>query len=238
MLAAGLGDIPPDSLTAAFSLMVLIWADEFGTASRICDAVLHSARERGSMSMVAHTSCSRRCSCGGSGTSKTPPRTALALDFKLATSPPVAVAWAAAFCIDALTGLGRLGDADAVAAVAAQRDPPAGWIHTATFRQARGGLRVAQHRYGEALDDPHRGRGLARARRGQPVARLLAHRCRRRARRAGAPAEAAALAAEQLALARRVGTPATLGGALRAHAAAVRGAGGPGRAQSGRERPG
>ena len=50
----------------------------------------------------------------------------LALDFKLATSPPVAVAWAAAACIDALTGLGRLADADAVAAAAAARNPPGG----------------------------------------------------------------------------------------------------------------
>jgi len=105
VLAAGLGDIPPDSLTAAFSLMVLIWTDEFGTASRICDAVLHSARERGSMSMVAHTSCSRSMLMRRLGYLEDAAEDGqLALDFKLATSPPVAVAWAAAACIDALTG--------------------------------------------------------------------------------------------------------------------------------------
>jgi len=78
---------------------------------------------------------------------------ALALDFKLATSPPLAVAWAAGLCIEPLTRLGRLAEADAVAAAAAGREPPPGWIHTATFLQARGALRVAQGRHAEALDD-------------------------------------------------------------------------------------
>jgi DNA-binding CsgD family transcriptional regulator len=228
VLAAGLGDIPPDSLTAAFSLMVLIWTDEFGTASRICDAVLHSARERGSMSMVAHASCSRSMLMRRLGYLEDAAEDGqLALDFKLATSPPVAVAWAAAACIDALTGLGRLGDADAVAAVAAQRNPPPGWIHTVMFRQARGGLRLAQQRYDEALDD------LNAAAAGWQVLgvdnpSLASWRTDAAAVHAarGDARTAAGLAREQLALARRAGTPRTVGIALRAHAAAV-----PGRAR-------
>ena len=63
------------------------------------------------------------------------------------------MAWAAAFCIDALTCLGRLDEAEAVAAAAAGRKPPPGWIHTLLFLQARGALRVAQQRPADALDD-------------------------------------------------------------------------------------
>ena len=36
VLAAGLRDLPPDSLTTAYSLMVLIWAEDLVTAGRIC----------------------------------------------------------------------------------------------------------------------------------------------------------------------------------------------------------
>ena len=104
VLAAGLGDIAPDSLAAAYALLTLILADELGTAGRICDTVLDEARKRGSMSMVAHASCSRSMLMRRLGQLEDAADDAqLALGFKLATSPPVAVAWAAAFCIDALT---------------------------------------------------------------------------------------------------------------------------------------
>src|SRR5215467_5380592 len=52
-------DVAPDSLTAVYGLLALIWNDELGTARGICDAVLAGARARGSLSMVAHTSCLR-----------------------------------------------------------------------------------------------------------------------------------------------------------------------------------
>ena len=82
-----------------------------------------------------------------------PPRTpALALDFKLATSPPLAVAWAAGLCIEALTRLGRFDDSEAVAAVAAGREPPPGWIHTLGFQQAAG-RPAGRAGDAEALDD-------------------------------------------------------------------------------------
>ena len=154
MLAAGLRDIPPDSLTAVYALLVLIWNEELATAGSICDAVPYAARGRGSMSMVAHASCLRSMIMRRLGQlDDAADDGKLALDFKLATSPPLAIAWAAAFCIDALTPLGRLDQADAIAAAAADREPPAGWIHTLLFLQARGALRVAQRRPGEALGD-------------------------------------------------------------------------------------
>ena len=223
VLAAGLRDIPPDSLTAVYALLVLIWNEELATAGSICDAVLSAARGRGSMSMVAHASCLRSMIMRRLGQlDDAADDGKLALDFKLATSPPLAIAWAAAFCIDALTPLGRLDQADAVAAAAADRDPPAGWIHTLLFLQARGALRVAQRRPGEALGD------LLAAAEGwhalgidHPA--IASWRADAAAAHIalGHTQEAAALAAEQLALARKVGTPATLGIALRAHAAAA-----------------
>lgn len=146
----------------------------------------------------------------------------LALDFRLATSPPLAVAWAAAFSIDALTCRGRLDEADAVAEAAAGREPPAGWIHTLGFLQSRGAMRVAQGRPGEALDDlVTAGAGWGALGVHNPAiaswrtAAVAAHATLGHAR------EAAALADEQLALARSVGAPATLGAALRTHAAAA-----------------
>ena len=139
---------------AVYALLVLIWAGEFEVAGRICDTVLADARRRGSMSMVAHASCLHSMIMRRLGRLEEAADAArLALDFKLATSPPLAVAWAAALGVDALTRLGRLDEADAMAAVAAGREPPEGWIHTLTFRQARGALRVAQHRPDEALAD-------------------------------------------------------------------------------------
>jgi ATP/maltotriose-dependent transcriptional regulator MalT len=190
--------------------------------------VLADARRRGSMSMVAHASCLRSMIMRRLGRLADAAADArLALDFKLATSPPAAVAWAAAFRIDALTALGRPDEAEAVAIVTAGREPPEGWIHTVMFRQARGTLRLAQHRPAEALEDL-----LAAAEGWQALGvtnpavaswrppAAAAHRA------LGHQDEAATLAHEQLALASERGRGAsagedgsqvTLGLALRAH---------------------
>jgi ATP/maltotriose-dependent transcriptional regulator MalT len=212
-----LDGISPDSLTAVFALLVLIWNDDLGRAAGICDAVLAGARRRGSRSMVAHASCLRSMIMRRLGRLEEAAADArLALDFKLATSPPVAVAWAAGFGVDALTGLGRLDQADAMAQTAAGREPPDGWIHTVMFRQARGALRVAQHRPDEALADLRaaadgwRGLGVTNpAVASWRTAAVVAHRA------LGQPDEAAALAREQLVLARAGSGPVTLGIALR-----------------------
>jgi ATP/maltotriose-dependent transcriptional regulator MalT len=221
VLADGLAEIPPDSLTAVYAMLVLIWNDELGTTRSICDAVLSNARSRGSASMVAHVSCLRSMIMRRLGQlDEAVADGKLALDFKLATSPPLAVAWAAAPCIDALTCLGRLDEAEALAAVAGGRKPPPGWIHTVLFLQARGALRAAQQRYGEALDDlVEAGQGW----RGLDMANPVIASWRAAAAAAHTAldhrAEAARLASEQLALARRADSAATLGAALRSYAA-------------------
>jgi DNA-binding CsgD family transcriptional regulator len=223
VLAAGLRDVSPDSLTAVYALLVLVWNEDLTPAGRICDAVLSAARTRGSMSMVAHASCLRSMINRRLGRLEDAAADGLlALDFKLVTSPPLAVAWAAAFCVEALTGLGRLDEAEAVARAAADRDPPPGWIHTLLLRQACGALLVAQQRPEAALDD------LAAAAAGwhdlgvdNPSVATWRTPAAAAHAALGHAEQAAALAGEQLALARKTGHPVTLAVALRTHAATL-----------------
>jgi DNA-binding NarL/FixJ family response regulator len=211
--------ISPDSMGAVYALLVLTWAGEFEVAGRICDTVLADARRRGSMSMVAHASCLHSMIMRRLGRLEEAADAArLALDFKLATSPPLAVAWAASLGLEALTRLGRLDEANAIAGVAAGREPPEGWIHTVSFRQARGALRVAQHRPDEALADLlAAGEGWQALGVTNPAVASWRTAAVAAYRALGQHDEAAALAAEQLALARKAGRPLTLGIALRVH---------------------
>jgi DNA-binding CsgD family transcriptional regulator len=221
VLASGFADVAPDSLIAVYAVLVLIWNDELGTAREICDRVLAGARGRGSMSMVAHASCLRSMimrrlghleDAAGDGR--------VALEFKLATSPPLAIAWAAAFCVDALTCLGRLDEAAAAAAAAADRELPGRWIHTVMFLQARGELRIEQGRPAEALVD------LLAAGEGWRALGIVNPAIA--SWRTGAAAaysalghshEAAALAGDHLALVRKASGAAAIGAALRGYAA-------------------
>jgi DNA-binding NarL/FixJ family response regulator len=214
-----LDGISPDSMGAVYALLVLIWIGELEVAGRICDTVLADARRRGSMSMVAHASCLHSMIMRRLGRLEEAADAArLALDFKLATSPPLAVAWAAALGVEALTRLGRLDEADAMAGVAAGREPPEGWIHTLTFRQTRGALRVAQHRPDEALADLlAAGEGWQALGVTNPAVASWRTAAVAAYRALGQHDQAAALAAEQLALARKAGHSMTLGIALRVH---------------------
>ncbi|HEY2690094.1 MAG TPA: AAA family ATPase [Streptosporangiaceae bacterium] len=222
VLDSGFRGLAPDSLIAVYALLALIWNDELVTASTVCEQVLSAARERGSMSMVAHVSCLRSMimrRLGQLEDAATDGR--LGLEFKLATSPPLAVAWAAGITIEALTRLGRLGEAEAIAAAAADASPPAGWIHTLVFLQARGALRVAQQRPAEALDDlVTAGAGWCALDVSSPAVASWRTAAAAAHLTLGHQEEAAALTGEQLALARQAGAPSTLGVALRAHAEA------------------
>jgi DNA-binding CsgD family transcriptional regulator len=138
------------------------------------------------------------------------------LDYKLKTAPPLAVAWAAAFLIEALTKIGRYAEAEEVVTLAEDRRPPDGWIHTVMFTQARGALRVAAQRQEEGLADLHTAaegwRALGVSSPGGATWRIPAVVA---CTALGRQEEAARLAVEQLDLARAAGTPATLGVSLR-----------------------
>ena len=206
-----------DSPAAVVAMLVLIWNDEFARARAISDVVLGEARARGSMNMIATVCCLRSMIlCGLGRLQEAADDGQVGLDFKLKTSPPLAVAWAATFRIEALIRLGRYAEAEEVVAVTEDRRPPDGWIHSVAFTQARGALRVAEQRHQEGLADL---RAAAAGWRALGVASPAAAYWRVPAVTAAAALghrqEAAELAAEQLELARSVGTPATLGVSLR-----------------------
>ena len=216
-LAGAMADIQRDSLTAGAVMMVLTWNDELTRARAICDAVLAGARARGSMNMIANIGCLRSMILGRLGVLHEAADAGQAgLDFKLKTSPPLAVAWTASFLIEALARIGRFAEAEEIVALTQDRHPPDGWIHTIMFIQARGGLRVAQQRHEEGLADL---RQAAAGWRALGVSSPAGASWRVPAVAAcaalGRRQEAASLAAEQLELARQVGTPVTLGVSLR-----------------------
>ena len=201
-----------------YLLLSLVWNDELAMAKRACDGVLEAARARGSRSMVAHAGAISSMvgrPCGRLEDALGDAR--LSLDFKLRTSPGGAVAWAAAFCIEALIELGRLDEADVIAAEAVARRPPPGYVTTVTFLHALGALRCAQGRFGEALAvllevaDACSALGFE-----HPTGAYWRIPAATARSALGETDEASRLTAEQLALARRAGTPRAVGAALRA----------------------
>jgi DNA-binding CsgD family transcriptional regulator len=216
-LAGRMVDIQRDSLTAGAVMLVLTWNDELTRAMAICDAVLADAHARGSMNMIANVGCLRSMILGRLGVLHEAADAGHAgLDFKLKTSPPLAVAWTASFLIEALARIGRFAEAEQIVAATQDRHPPDGWIHTIMFIQARGGLRVAQHQYEAGLADLWQAAAGWRALGvSSPAAASWRVPAVVACAALGREQEAARLAAEQLELARQVGTPLTLGVSLR-----------------------
>jgi DNA-binding CsgD family transcriptional regulator len=217
VLAESPGLAQRDSFGPVTALLVLIWNDEFERALAFSDAVLAAAAARGSMNMTATVRCLRSMILRRLGRLQEAADDGRAgLDYKLKTAPPLAVAWAAAFLIEALTRIGRYAEAEEVVTLTEDRRPPDGWIHTVMFTQARGTLRVAAQRQEEGLADL---RTAAEGWHALGVSSPAGATWRIPAVVActalGRQEEAAQLAAEQLDLARAAGTPATLGVSLR-----------------------
>lgn len=209
-----------DTPVAAVTLLVLLWNDELAPALRTCDEVLARARRRGSLNMVADVTHLRSAVLRRMGKLREAADDGrYSLDFKLRTSPPLSVAVAAAALIDALTDLGRLDEADEVAAAAMERPPPEGWLQTTTLLQSRGVLRVAQRRYDEGLRDLLEAAGGWRALgAANPAVASWRTAAVEAYAAAGQEDEAAALASEQVRLARAAGGRLALGVALRVSA--------------------
>jgi DNA-binding CsgD family transcriptional regulator len=210
-------DFQRDSLCGGIALLVLIWNDELARARAMSDAFLEDARARGSINMIANVCSLRSLILRRLGSlQEAADAGRVGFDFKLKTSPPLAVTWAATFLVEALTRLARFEEAEEVVAATEARRPPPGWIHTVAFTQARGTLRVAEERYEEGLADLHaaadswRALGIVSPAMGYwRVPAVPAYSA------LGQGQEAARLAAEQLELARAVGTPGTLGVSMR-----------------------
>jgi ATP/maltotriose-dependent transcriptional regulator MalT len=217
VLAEGTRLAQRDSLGPVAALLVLIWNDELEQALAFSDAVLAAAAARGSMDLTATVRSLRSMILRRLGRlQEAADDGRVGLDYKLKTAPPLAVAWAAAFLIEALLKIGRYAEAEDVVTAAEDRRPPDGWIHTVMFTQACGALRVAAQRPEEGLADL---RTAAEGWRALGVSSPSGATWRIPAVVActalGRQEEAAKLAAEQLDLARAAGTPATLGVSLR-----------------------
>jgi DNA-binding CsgD family transcriptional regulator len=217
VLVDGAVGVRRDSLAGVIAVLVLVWNDELTLATKISDAVLADARARGSMNMVASMCSLRSLILLGFGKLREAADDGLeGLNFKLKTSPPLSVAWAATFAIEALIRLGRFAEAEEVVRATEERQPPDGWVHSIMFRQARGSLAVAALRYDEGLSDL---RTAAAGWRALRISHPAAAYWRVPAVAAYAalkqPDEAARLASEQLDLARQAGGAAVLGVALR-----------------------
>jgi DNA-binding CsgD family transcriptional regulator len=212
-----MADFRRDSLCGAIALLVLIWNDELAQALAISDAVLEDARARGSVNMIANMCALRSLILRRLGSlQESADDGRIGFDFKLKTSPPLAIAWAATFLVEALTRLARFEEAEAVVAATEAHRPPPGWMHTVAFTQARGTLRIAEERYEEGLADLHAAAegwsalGIVTPAVGYwRVPAVPAYSA------LGQVQEAARLAAEQLELARAIGTPGTLGVSIR-----------------------
>jgi ATP/maltotriose-dependent transcriptional regulator MalT len=220
VLASDFSGVPGDSLAALYLFAALIWNDRLTVVLAACDQVLAEVRSRGAMSKVVHVGMVRSMVARRLGRLEDAAADALAaMKFEPATSPPPTVAWMAAVCLEALTRLGRLDEAEDIAAAVAARQPPDGWMHTNLFREARAALRVAQQRYDEALNETRAAaEGWQALRFDNPAivtwrtTAVAAHLA------LGNRGAAAKLAREQLALARTRGTPLALGTALRVYA--------------------
>jgi DNA-binding CsgD family transcriptional regulator len=216
-LTGGPAVLRPDSPAAVTALLVLTWNDELEQALAYGDGLLADAEARGSLNLATAVRGPRSLILRRLGRLQEAAADARAgFDFGLQTSPPVEVAWSAAFLVEALTRLGRFDEAEEAAAAAQQRRPPDGWIHSIMLAQARGALRVAEQRYADGLAEL---RTVAEGWRTLDVSSPAVAYWRVPAVTACAALdreqEAARLAAEQLELARAVGTPVTLGVSLR-----------------------
>jgi len=217
--AAG-GQLPPDSIIAMYIPLALVWNGALAPARELCIRVMESARSRGSRSMVAnmtslHVMAAARLGLLGEAVLDGKPAFKLSLT---ATAPPLLVAWAAGTCMEGLIELGRLEEADEIAAAALATRPPADYYHTLHLMQMLGRLRLAQGRAAESVEALQAaGRELTRL----YGFMLLGTTWRADAAMAhealGHDREAAALATENLRLARAAGDPYSLAIALRTY---------------------
>jgi DNA-binding NarL/FixJ family response regulator len=217
--AAG-GQLPADSIITFYTPLVLIWNGALSEARQMCLKIMESARSRGSRAMVAnmtssHVMAAARLGLLGEAVLDGKP----AFNVKLTTAaPPLLVAWAAATSMEGLIELGRLEEADEIAAVALATKPAADYYQTLHLKQTLGRLRLAQGRAAESAEILQAA-GKALTRCGYVLLGTTWRADAAMAHKAlGHAHDAAAIATENLRLARAAQDPYSLANALRTHA--------------------
>ena len=154
-LADGTFDREVDSLIPTGATVAMIVNDDLDVAISRCEALIDIARPRGWLIALAHASFLRAMALVRAGRIREAETDArLAVEFKLANSPPPALLWALHSLVDALTEADELDAADAALAVSAQLgDPPPDALGAPLLLQSRARLRLAQHRPADAYTD-------------------------------------------------------------------------------------
>jgi DNA-binding NarL/FixJ family response regulator len=199
--------------------IVLIACGELDDARKHCTELIELARPRGWQIALAHGCFMRAIAHLQAGEIRDAEADGrLALEIKLAHSPPAALIWGVFPLVDALTELGELADAETVLASAGYLgDPPPAAFAAPLLLESRARLRLGQHRAADAhtdlLDAGERWQELGIHHPGLATWRVHAGEA---LVAQGELDTARELAQEHLALAERVGLPGPRGAGLRA----------------------
>jgi len=145
----------PDSLISTMAKVAYILCEDLDTARALCDGLIDLARPRGWQIALAHGSFMRAFTLVRAGRVREAAVDArFAFEFKLGNSPPAAIIWSLTSLVDALVELDELDEADAALKTAWEHgEPPPAGLGVPIVVEGRARLRLAQHRYEEALAD-------------------------------------------------------------------------------------
>ena len=141
-----------DSILATLAKFALIVYGDLDAARERCTALIDLARPRGWRIALAHGSFLRAMAHLQAGRIRDAEADArIAYDFKKVNSPPAALLWSIFPLVEALTELDEPAEAEAL--LAANPEPPEGWLASALLLERRARLRLAQHRAADAHAD-------------------------------------------------------------------------------------
>ena len=208
-----------DSVLVTLAKILLIACGELDQAREHCAELIDLARPRGWLIALAHGCFMRAIALLQAGEIRDAEADGrLALEIKLAHSPPAALIWGVFPLVDALTELGEFADAEVVlSATGYLGDPPSGAFAAPLLLESRARLRLGQHRAADAhadlLDAAERWKQLGIRHPGLAAWRVHANEA---LVAQGALDAARELAQQHLALAERVDLPGPRAAGLRA----------------------
>lgn len=205
-----------ESLVVAWAMMTLVCTDRLDEAEQICGALMREGERLGSAYLVAHLSFPRAFSAHRRGELRRAQEDARwGLEQKLARNVGEGRAWHLAPLLGALVDQGDLEGAELALTTAQVPARPSEQLGWALVLEARGRLRLAQGRPGEAVADLREaGRRFESLGWSHPGLVTWRGEAARALARLGEHDEAERLAAEQLELARASALDRPLGVAL------------------------